>query len=107
MTDIVLPNLTNWVKQRVTAMYTATSREAFQDAFNAFLAKDVNITVNGKHMTREKYMELLMGQKSLETGAEMQFFTTVTVPAGKDTEEVSMFVRYCEILRADVCMTGR
>lgn len=65
MTEIAIPDLDQWVKQHVTAMYKATTREEFQEAFNDFLTKDANITVNSHHMSREKYMNLLMNQKSM------------------------------------------
>ena len=83
-TAIVLPNLTNWLKQHVTNLYTTTSNDDFDAAFDAFLTKDANITVNGKGVTRDQYKQQLLGQKFEESGAQVNFLATVEVPADEN-----------------------
>ncbi|KAH8093132.1 hypothetical protein BXZ70DRAFT_950206 [Cristinia sonorae] len=88
-TAAVLPGLTDWVKQHVTTLYTATSKDAFTDAFNAFVAKNASITVNGKKISRDQYMQQLLSQKFEEAGAEVNFLATVEVPADPTQTDVA------------------
>ncbi|TCD62436.1 hypothetical protein EIP91_006898 [Steccherinum ochraceum] len=81
---IVLPTLTNWLKQHLTTLYTATDRTAFNNAFSAFLTQDASITVNGSNVTHDEYMQQLLGQKFEESGAQVNFLATVEVPADAD-----------------------
>jgi predicted benzoate:H+ symporter BenE len=45
--NIVLPSLASWTQSHITALYQATSQTTFNEALDAFLAKDAKITVNG------------------------------------------------------------
>ncbi|THH28080.1 hypothetical protein EUX98_g6105 [Antrodiella citrinella] len=86
---IVLPNLTNWLKQHITTLYTVTDRTAFNNAFNAFLTQDASITVNGKKVTKDEYMQQLLGQKFEESGAQVNFLATVEVPADQNQPQLA------------------
>lgn len=88
MAAIVLPNLTSWVQSHVTAIYTATTTDDFNAAFNAFVAQDVKVTVNGKAMSRDQYSQLLAGQKFEEAGAQVNFLIGVEVPASQTQPEL-------------------
>ena len=82
--NIVLPDLPNFVQQRVTAIYSAKTEADFDAAFDAFVAQDVRITLNGKHATRATYKKLLQGETSnvaAGNGAEIQFQGVVSVPS--------------------------
>ncbi|KAL4245425.1 hypothetical protein ABKN59_009463 [Abortiporus biennis] len=79
-TDIVLPSLTNWSKQHLTAIFQATDQQTFDNAFDAFIAQNVSITVNGQHMTRDQYKKMLQGEKFEEAGASVSFAGVVEVP---------------------------
>lgn len=88
MAAIVLPNLISWVQSHVTAIYTATTTDDFNAAFDAFVAKDVKVTVNGQAMSRDQYSQLLAGQKFEEAGAQVNFLIGVEVPASQTQPEL-------------------
>ena len=79
--QIVLPNLQDWVEERVKAIYTAKNAEDFDGAFDAFVAKDVTIKVNGKSMSRDAYKKMVQGQIAVDEGAEVTFNGIVSVPS--------------------------
>jgi len=79
-TAIVLPNLTNWAQQHLTTLLQATSQDDFNAAFDAFIAQDVAITVNGQTLTRDQYKQQISGEKFAEAGATVNFVGTVEVP---------------------------
>lgn len=87
---IVLPSLTNWVKQHLTALLKTTTQEDFDAAFNSFISQNVTITLNGKHLTRDQYKQQLQGEKFEESGALVNFLGSVEV--SKDAMQAS-FVR--------------
>ncbi|CCM01678.1 uncharacterized protein FIBRA_03742 [Fibroporia radiculosa] len=76
--------LTEWTKTNLSAIYSATTQDDFTSAFNQFIADDAHITVNGKHITREKYQQLLEGQKALQKSASVTYAGAVGVPKEKD-----------------------
>jgi hypothetical protein len=69
----VLPPLPEWVEGRLTAIYQAKSRDDFDTAFDEFISKDVEITVNGAKTTREQYKQTLEQQRFLENHATLKF----------------------------------
>ena len=79
--NIVLPDLPHWVQQRVTALYSAKTAEAFDSAFDAFIAKDVSIKVNGKDISRAQYKQMVQGEITGDVGAQVSFNGVVSVPA--------------------------
>ena len=79
--NIVLPDLPHWVQQRVTALYSAKTAEAFDSAFDAFIAQDVSIKVNGKHTSRAQYKQMVQGEITGDVGAQVSFNGVVSVPA--------------------------
>ena len=79
--QIVLPNLQDWVEERVKAIYTAKNAEDFDGAFDAFVAKDVTIKVNGKSMSRDAYKKMVQGQITADVGADVTFNGIVSVPS--------------------------
>ncbi|CCL99075.1 uncharacterized protein FIBRA_01087 [Fibroporia radiculosa] len=62
----IILTLTEWAENNISAIYKATTQNAFNSAFNAFVADDAHITVNGHELTREKYRQLLQDQTGLE-----------------------------------------
>ncbi|KAI1795406.1 hypothetical protein LXA43DRAFT_41125 [Ganoderma leucocontextum] len=80
-TDIVLPNLPNWVQQRVNTLYGAKTTEEFDDAFDAFIAQDVTIKVNGKPISRDEYKTMVQGEITGDVGAQVTFNGVVSVPS--------------------------
>ncbi|PCH42871.1 hypothetical protein WOLCODRAFT_17991 [Wolfiporia cocos MD-104 SS10] len=80
MSGPVLPPISTWTESHISDIYTATTTADFNTAFDNFLAENAHITVNGQHMSRDQYKELLLQQKTDELNARMTFNGTVTVP---------------------------
>ena len=79
--NIVLPTLTAWAEQGLTALFNAKDQSTFDDAFDAFVAADTgSIVVNGQSLTRAQYKEQISKDKILERGADVQFLGAVSVP---------------------------
>lgn len=70
---IVLPNNLEWTEQHITAIYSATTESDFEAAFDAFLAKEVSITSNGQHLTRNEYKQKLLNEKKGELSGGVSF----------------------------------
>ncbi|KIK09657.1 hypothetical protein K443DRAFT_393298 [Laccaria amethystina LaAM-08-1] len=79
-TDIVLPSLSQWTKNHLTAIFQATTASALDTALDAFLFKDAVITVNGRTISRTEFTNLLSGEKFDETHASVSFAGAVEVP---------------------------
>lgn len=77
---IAIPSLSQWAEQRLTALYKATDEASLEAAYNAFLAADAQITVNGKHLSGDAYKKQLLASKVLETGAQVVYSGAVEVP---------------------------
>jgi hypothetical protein len=87
--NIVLPPLKTWAEQHLSSIIKATTQTAFNSAFDAFLSKSANITVNGKHVSRDAYMKLLQGEGFDEAGATVKFTDAVEVPSESNSIQVS------------------
>ncbi|PPQ66403.1 hypothetical protein CVT26_011271 [Gymnopilus dilepis] len=79
--NIVLPSLTNWTEQHITAIFQATSQDDFTSAVNAFLSDKVQITVNGQSVSRTDFVNQLSAETALEQSATVTFSGAVEVPA--------------------------
>ncbi|KAF9560335.1 hypothetical protein CPC08DRAFT_477156 [Agrocybe pediades] len=78
---IVLPTLTNWAKNHITAIFTATNATDFDSAMNAFLSDKAVITVNGVQTSRADFISQTQGEKFDEIGATVNFAGAVEVPS--------------------------
>ncbi len=90
----LLPTLSTWAQNRLTALFSATTQDDFDTAYENFVAKQVHITVNGKHVSRADYKTQLWQEKGLESGAEVSYPGTVEVP-GTDGELVCLDPVFC------------
>ncbi|KAH9837623.1 uncharacterized protein C8Q71DRAFT_897953 [Rhodofomes roseus] len=79
---IVIP-LTEWVENRISAIYKAPNQREFSTAFDEFVDEHAHITVNGKQLNRDQYKELFQGERALESSATVSFLGAVEVPANK------------------------
>ena len=70
---IVLPTLTEWTEQHISAIYSATTESDFESAFDAFLAQEVSITSNGQRLSREQYKQKLLTEKKGEISGGVSF----------------------------------
>lgn len=94
--NIVLPSLTNWAQQHLTRVFQTTAAADLDAAFDAFLAKDCVITVNGQKTTRDQYKQQLQGEKFAEASASVKYLGAVEKPAsdGLGSVLVRTFVDY-------------
>ena len=88
------PPLPAWTQQGVRSLYTAKSPQEFDTAFDAFIAPDARIHLNGKQLSREQYKQRLRGETSGETGANVTFGHIVSVPeSGANMVSIVQFTR--------------
>ena len=83
-TAIVLPTLTQWTENHITAINNATNEQDLTSAINAFLSKNATIVVNGVQISRAEFEKQLQIEKFDEAGAATSFVGAVQVPADKD-----------------------
>ncbi|PPQ76675.1 hypothetical protein CVT26_013967 [Gymnopilus dilepis] len=81
---IVLPSLTNWTKNGISAIFRATNQVDFKSAVDGFLSDKAKITLNGVHVSRADFVNRLQADKFDEEGAVVTFNDSVEVP--KDTQ---------------------
>jgi hypothetical protein len=81
--NIVLPSLSNWTENHISAIYKATSQTDTSNALDDFLSKDAVITANGEKISRTDLTKDLQSEKFLELGASVTFVNIVEVPADK------------------------
>ncbi|KAJ7136265.1 hypothetical protein C8R46DRAFT_1047704 [Mycena filopes] len=74
-----LSTLTAWAEKYLRATIKVTSAAATTAAFDAFLAADVNITLNGNHIARADYVALRLG-KGFSPSDSITFFDSIEVP---------------------------
>ncbi|KDR73951.1 hypothetical protein GALMADRAFT_250667 [Galerina marginata CBS 339.88] len=82
---IVLPTLTNWTKNHITAIFQATNKADFTSSINAFLSDKASITLNGVKTSRAEFVSKVQAEKFDESGAVVSFISAVEVP--KDGEQ--------------------
>lgn len=98
----VLPPLTDWAEGHLSAILKATTEAHFDSAFDAFISNHVNITVNGKPLSREQYKQQLLGESAVnKQSASVQFSGTVEVPTDAE-QPVDVRSLSCRIY----CMEG-
>jgi len=83
-TAIVLPTLTQWTENHITAIINATNQQDLTSAVDAFLSKDATIVVNGVQISHAEFEKQLQLEKFDEAGATTSFVGAVQVPADKD-----------------------
>lgn len=81
---IVLLPLKSWAQSHISAILQAPTKPAFDSAFDAFLAKDAKIMLNGKPISREAYKDELRSEKFDEAGAQVTVSGAVEVPKDQD-----------------------
>ncbi|KAI5117081.1 hypothetical protein M0805_009485 [Coniferiporia weirii] len=74
---IVLPPLKTWAQQRLTALITAKTQTDFNQAFDNFVSKNVQVVFNGAPLTRDQYKQQLQGERILESGATVNVLNAV------------------------------
>jgi len=70
MSDLVLPNLTAFVSYCIIRVLTANTEAEFMREFDALFAHNVDVTFNGKHLSREQYRAKLLNMSSAAVGEQ-------------------------------------
>ena len=91
-TSIVLPTLTQWVENHITAITQAKTQADLQDAVDAFLSKNATIVINGTQITQAQYVAQIAGEHFDEQSATVTFTASVAAPA---TAGDNFTVCYC------------
>ncbi|KIK00087.1 hypothetical protein K443DRAFT_101078 [Laccaria amethystina LaAM-08-1] len=105
---IVLPSLSQWTKNHLTAIIQAKSASALNASLDAFLFKNAVITVNGRHITRAEFTTLLRTEKIDEKAASISFAGAVEVPANPKSGELagSVGVFFTAIIAQGILIEG-
>ncbi|KAH8115150.1 hypothetical protein DFH11DRAFT_149579 [Phellopilus nigrolimitatus] len=77
---IVLPPLKTWAQQRLTTLITAKTQADFNQAFDNFISKNVQVTFNGAPLTRDQYKQQFQGERFLESNATIKVLNAVQAP---------------------------
>ena len=91
-TDIILPPLSIWIENLITAVYDASSTE-ISNVLDNFLSKCAVIRFNGKEISRDDLTKELQGENLLEVETSVKILGVVEVPANKDVlfEVISLY----------------
>ena len=91
-TNIVLPSLSKWTENHISAIYQANSQTS--NALNNFLSKDAVITVNGKKISHTELAKEFQNEKYLEAAAFVTFANIVEVPADKTSPILVIYLYF-------------
>ncbi|KAF9476910.1 hypothetical protein BDN70DRAFT_811482 [Pholiota conissans] len=80
-TNIVLPELAQWVQNHISAIIQAQTQADLEDAVDAFLAKNATIVVNGAQLSQADFIQQLSSENFAEEGATVTFNNSLQVPA--------------------------
>ena len=73
MSEPIILTLTSWAEQHLETVFTAKTAKDFDTAFDALVAADATITVNGAKTTRAAYKKLLRSEEANETSGSVSF----------------------------------
>jgi hypothetical protein len=83
--SIVLPPLRIWAEAHLSSILKATTQSDFDNAFDAFVSKHANITVNGQHLARDRYKQQLLGESAVnKQSADIKFDGVVEVSTDQE-----------------------
>lgn len=92
--NIVLPQLAQWVKNHITTIIQAETQADLESAVSAFLAKDATVVVNGAQLSQADFVKQLSVENFAEEGAIVTFGGSVQVPTtAGDNFTVSVFLQ--------------
>ena len=86
------PALCIFVENGLRAIYEAATKNAFEDAFDQFFSRELDVTVNGETATRQYYKQLLWDEKYHERSVSASFLGLLAVPS--DNEHVVRQILY-------------
>ncbi|KAF9476911.1 hypothetical protein BDN70DRAFT_881837 [Pholiota conissans] len=88
-TAVLLPKLTDWVQNHITAIIEAKTTHDLHDAVNRFLNQHAMITVNGAHISRAEFVKQLKAENFAEEKATITFNDSIEVPDSREGESIT------------------
>ncbi|TDL21131.1 hypothetical protein BD410DRAFT_840831 [Rickenella mellea] len=93
---IPIPTLTQFVERNLTALFGAATADEFNEAFDTFISRTANITVNGVHVARGEFMAQIQSDRFAREDSDVKFFGAVevadaSVPAVQNPGVVGVF----------------
>ena len=85
-TKVIVP-LATFAENGLRAIYTATTKRAFDDAFNAFYSTRVAVTLNGKEIAQAEFREQLWSTKNDERRGTVSFAGVVQASADEENPD--------------------
>ena len=76
---VVVKPLTPFVENGLRSVYTSTSQKSFDNAFEQFFSKHLEVTFNGQKSTRAHLKQELWNEKHQERRGTVNFLGTVEV----------------------------
>ncbi|TDL16351.1 hypothetical protein BD410DRAFT_795472 [Rickenella mellea] len=77
----ILPlTLTVFVQRNISFLFGSSTDEFFEHAFDAFISRHANITVNGLHLSRAEFMAQILADRFAREEASVKFLGAVEVP---------------------------
>ena len=80
----IIRTLSDWTEQRFTALYQAGTKEEFQTAFNGFVSKHAEVTLNGKKISVGGFEEQLWDAQANKRSFDVTYLGTVDIPTNAD-----------------------
>ncbi|PCH42873.1 hypothetical protein WOLCODRAFT_17994 [Wolfiporia cocos MD-104 SS10] len=79
MSEPLILALISWAEERLTSIYTANTKAAFDEAFDAFVDEKVQVVLNGEQLTRDEYKRRLYNerQRNSSSAANVKFNNNV------------------------------
>lgn len=94
MSEPIILTLTSWTQTRIQNLFAATTQAQFQEAYDAFFAQDVQLTVNNRTISRSDFENELWQTASTKTSASVQFLGTVEIPTDSSNPLEVRILRY-------------
>ena len=85
----VVVDLITYIQNGYTALLSAKSIEDFNESFNGLFSSNVNVTLNGKHISREEYSKQLSAL-NLSKGASGQIFNSIKFEGTLEVPDVTV-----------------
>lgn len=98
----IFPSLAVWAQNGIAALYQATSQSTFINALDAFLAQNVNITVNGMLISRANFSNQIQFNHFDEINAIVKFIGTVEVPTNESQPLQVIELHFHEIMKISI-----
>ncbi len=90
----VVSPLSAWAETHTNALYQASTKETFDDAYEAYFAKHTEITINGKNVSRAHHKQEIWSDKHdrSEVSATVCFPAVVEVLGPASNSNVFHFI---------------